>query len=155
MNKVLTCLKNQIIPRLLIWDLILTNSVRSFQSCALETGLSDFHKIQLLSLNHNWKRNDLKYYLIATLGNSKTVILDHKFFEIIVCTPSPFCWGRGVWASYQIFRILTGWQDGWQIEILSSSQGGLDRISSFRGGLLRKRGVTFFKVGGRRVAIFT
>ena len=42
--KVLTCFKNSERPTSI--DVILTNSYRSFQnSCAIETGLSDFHKM--------------------------------------------------------------------------------------------------------------
>ena len=48
--------------------------------------------------------------------------------QCIVCTPSPFCYGGeggggGGWTSNQIFK-----------------RGGLDRTSSFRGGLLGKSG---------------
>ena len=38
-----------------------------------------FIKSQLLSLNRTWKRNNLKSYLIGTLG---TVVLKHNFCEI-------------------------------------------------------------------------
>ena len=45
--KVPTCIKNQANPK--TTDLMLTNSVPSFQnSRALETGLSDFHKMILI-----------------------------------------------------------------------------------------------------------
>ena len=38
-------------------DFKLTNSVQSFQnSCALETGLSDFHKMTVTVLNSNLER---------------------------------------------------------------------------------------------------
>ena len=40
--------------------------------------------------------------------------------------PTPFCWGEGGWTSNQIFK-----------------KGGLDRNSTFRGGLLGKRGQLF------------
>ena len=49
----------------------------------------------------------------------------NKFF--IVCNPPPFFW-RESWASNQIFK-----------------KGELDMISTFRGGLLGKRGDDFFK----------
>ena len=46
LNKKLTCFKNQKNPPCI--DLILTNRPRSFQnSCATETGFSDFHKMTL------------------------------------------------------------------------------------------------------------
>ena len=49
--KVPTSFKNPDNPKTI--DLMLTKSVRSFQnSLALETGLSEFHKMQSLSLNH-------------------------------------------------------------------------------------------------------
>ena len=47
--KVLTCFKNQ--DNLKPIDLMLTNTVRSFQnSCTLGTGLSDFHKMTVTAL---------------------------------------------------------------------------------------------------------
>ena len=45
----------------------------------------------------------------------------------IVCTPPPFCWGKGGWTSNQIFK----------------KGGGLDRTLVFRGELLVKRGWLF------------
>ena len=53
-------------------------------------------------------------------------------YIFIVCTPLSAVAGeeRGGWASSQIFI-----------------KGGLDRTSTFRGGLLGKRGVTFFRGG--------
>ena len=60
-------------------DFKLTNSVQSFQnSCALETGLSDFHKMTVTVLNSNLEKNKIKPYLIRTLvifNNFRTQIL--------------------------------------------------------------------------------
>ena len=62
---------------------MLTISVRSFQnSYALETGLSDFHKMTVTILKSYFKKNKLKSYLKGTLGNSQTMILEQKFCEI-------------------------------------------------------------------------
>ena len=33
-------------------------------------------------LNDLWKKNNLKSYIIGTLGNSQTMTLQHKFYEI-------------------------------------------------------------------------
>ena len=63
-------------------SLLLTNSVRSFQnSCALETGLSDFHKMTVTVLK-SYQSINVKLYLIGTLGNSQTTILEHNFCEM-------------------------------------------------------------------------
>ena len=49
LNKVPTCFKNPDNPK--INDLMLTDSVRSFQnSCTIETGLTDFHKMTVIVL---------------------------------------------------------------------------------------------------------
>ena len=59
-------------------ELMLTNSVPSFQnSFALETGLSDFHKMTGTVFKSN-----LISDLIGTWENSQTMILEQKFCEI-------------------------------------------------------------------------
>ena len=79
--KVLACFKNPDNPNTI--DLMLTNSVRGFpNSFVLEIGLSEFHKITVTVVKHTWKRNKLKLYLIGTLGNYQTMILEQKFCEI-------------------------------------------------------------------------
>ena len=75
-----TCFKSSDNPKTI--DLILTNLVRSFQnSCALETGLSNFNKMTVTVLKLYIKKN-LKSYLIGTLGNSQIIILKLTFCEI-------------------------------------------------------------------------
>ena len=75
----------------------------------------------------------------ASFGHYQEILLFRfknilrEYIEFIVCTTPhphhPFCWGG--WASNQIFK-----------------KEGLDRTSTFRGGLLGKRSVTFFKGRG-------
>ena len=79
--KVPTYFKNPGNPKTI--DLMLTNSVRSFQnSCALEAGLSDFHKMTVTVLKSYLEKKYLKSYLIGALGNSQTMILVDKFGKI-------------------------------------------------------------------------
>ena len=54
-----TCFKNPDKPSCI--DLILTNCSRSFQnSCAIETGLSDFHKLVVTVLKTAYKKSKPK-----------------------------------------------------------------------------------------------
>ena len=55
------------------------------------------------------------------------------FLSIVCSPPLPFCRGRG--------RV--------EPPTKFSKRLGLDRTSTFRGGLLGKRGATFFRGGGR------
>ena len=58
--KVPTCLKNPDFPT--SKDVMLTTSYRSFHnSCSIETGLSDFHRMVVtVSKNHTFKKRNLK-----------------------------------------------------------------------------------------------
>ena len=54
-----TCFKNPEKPSCI--DLILTNCPRSFQnSCAIETGLSDFHKLVVTVMKTTYKKSQSK-----------------------------------------------------------------------------------------------
>ena len=54
-----TCFKNP--EKSSCIDLILTNCPRSFQnSCAIETGLSDFHKLVATTMNTTYKKSQTK-----------------------------------------------------------------------------------------------
>ena len=79
--KVPTCLKIRTIPRLVIWCWETQSAVFKTHVHLKQVFLS-FIKWQLLSLNHAWKRNNLNSYLVGTLGNSQTMSLEHKFWEI-------------------------------------------------------------------------
>ena len=60
--KVPTCFKNPDNPKTI--DLMLTNSVHSFQnSCALEIGLSDFHKMTVTVLKSYLEKKQPKIIL--------------------------------------------------------------------------------------------
>ena len=89
--KVSTCVKNP--DNLLIWCWQTQFTVVKTHAHFKKVYLT-FIKWQLLFLNHTWKRNNLKSYFIGTLGNSKTMILEHKFWEyfqlcIYLVTPRP------------------------------------------------------------------
>ena len=62
---------------------------------------------------------------------------DNGVNKSIVCTPPPFCRGTGVEPPTKF------------------SERGLDRASTFTGGMLGKRGLIFLRRGGGRGAIFT
>ena len=65
--KVPTCFKNP--DKLNTIDLMLTNSVRSFQnSCALETGLSDFHKMTVTVLKSYLEKKQPKIMSYRDFG---------------------------------------------------------------------------------------
>ena len=72
---------------------------------------------------------DFKLYQV--LMCSSRMLKCNNIPNIKVCTPLPFCWVGG-WNFYQIFRKEGG-------------GGVLDKTSGFRGGLLGKKGVTFFR----------
>ena len=62
-----TCLKNPVNPTCL--DLMLTNSYRSFQnSCAIETGLSDFHRMVVTVMKAYFQKQKPK---VVTYGDYK------------------------------------------------------------------------------------
>ena len=67
MIKVPTCFKSSNDPKCI--DLMLTNLVRSFQnSCALETGLSDFHKMTFTVLQSYLEKKQLKIISYRDFG---------------------------------------------------------------------------------------
>ena len=70
----------------------------------------------------------LKVYKVSAKKGGKVVFHDTKESK---CAPPPFC--RGV-------QPLT--------KFLKKGGGGLDGTSAFRGELLGKRGITFFREGG-------
>ena len=54
-----TCYKNPEEPSCI--DLVLTSGPRSFQNyCAIETGLSDFHKLVVTVMKTNYKKSQPK-----------------------------------------------------------------------------------------------
>ena len=62
-------------------DLILTNSQRSFQnSCAIETGLSDFHRMTVMVLKAAFRKRKpkVKYY-----GNDKRFCNENYQNELV------------------------------------------------------------------------
>ena len=64
-------------------ELMQKNSFPSFQnSCALEIGLSDFHKMAGTVFKSYLEKNNLTSDLIGTWENSQTMILEHKLHEI-------------------------------------------------------------------------
>ena len=73
-----TCYKNPNNPKYI--DLMLTNKNRSFpNSCATETGLSDFHKMTASVLNVILRKRSRKSYFIGTTKISLMKVLDHLF----------------------------------------------------------------------------
>ena len=67
MIKVPTCFKSPDNPEAI--SLLLTNSVRSFQnSCALETGLSDFHKMTVTVLKSYLEKKQRKIISYRDFG---------------------------------------------------------------------------------------
>ena len=81
MIQVPQCLKNMDNHKVI--ELMKTNSFPSFQnSCALETGLSDFHKMTGTVFKSYLEKNNLTSDLIGTWENSQTMILEHKLCEI-------------------------------------------------------------------------
>ena len=64
-------------------ELMQKNSFPSFQnSCALEIGLSDFHKMAGTVFKSYLEKKNLTSDLIGTWENSQTMILEHKLREI-------------------------------------------------------------------------
>ena len=62
-----TCFKNPVNPTCI--DLMLTNSYRSFQSsCAIETGLSDFHRLVVTAMK--------AYFL-----KQKPKVVTHRYYK--------------------------------------------------------------------------
>ena len=73
-----TCYKNPNNPKCI--NLMLTNKNRSFQnSCAIETGLSDFHKMAVSVLKCYFAKVELKVTFIGTIIISLMKVLDHLF----------------------------------------------------------------------------
>ena len=61
-----TCFKNLINPKCI--DLMLTNRQRSFQnSCAIDTGLSDFHKVTVTLLRSSFLKAETQNYTVSGL----------------------------------------------------------------------------------------
>ena len=75
-----SCFKNLGNPSCI--DLILTNSPYSFQnSCVIETGLSDFHKMIDSVMKLLFKNLNLELFNIETILNFLMIILEIKFLE--------------------------------------------------------------------------
>ena len=67
-----TCFKNPENPSCI--DLILTNRSRSFQnSCNVETGLSDFHKMTLTVMKNSFQKYKPRIKNFGTVGIFKTM----------------------------------------------------------------------------------
>ena len=61
-----TCFKNLDNPSCI--DLILTNRIKSFQNtCVLETGLSDFHKLTATVMKSTFRKQRAKNYSLSKL----------------------------------------------------------------------------------------
>ena len=92
MIKILTCFKNPDNPKII--DLMLANSVCSFQnSCVLETGLSDFHKMTITVLKsylENKQRKIISYRDFVKFSNNdfRTEIL-RDFSTLHLSNDSP------------------------------------------------------------------
>ena len=77
--RVPTCYKN---PKNLAYiDLMLAKANRSFQnSCTVETGLSDFHKMNVTALKIYFRKREAKVILVTKIiETSRTMTLDSKF----------------------------------------------------------------------------
>ena len=92
--KVPTCFKNPEKPTSI--DLMLTNSYRSFQnSCAIETGLSDFHKMIVTILKTYFQKKEPKIIQYRDYKNFS----EEEYREFLV----NLVWDQDQCPSYDIF----------------------------------------------------